>query len=67
MPSGPTRDLPPAVSGERRNLQTPERRLSYYAAGPASATYAPLLLIHSINAAGSASPIARTKPTRRAS
>jgi alpha-beta hydrolase superfamily lysophospholipase len=55
MPSGPTRDLPPAVSGERRNLQTPERRLSYYAAESASATNArPLLLIHSINAAGSA-------------
>ncbi|CAN5844913.1 alpha/beta fold hydrolase [soil metagenome] len=48
-------DLPPAVPGERRNLQMPGRRLSYYADGPTSAADArPLLLVHSINAAGSA-------------
>ncbi len=50
--------LPPAVTGERRDLAIGERRLSYYAAGPdragEPASAAPLLLIHSINAAGSA-------------
>jgi pimeloyl-ACP methyl ester carboxylesterase len=42
--------LPPAVSGERRDTEGRAGRLSYYVdgAGP------PLLLIHSINAAGSA-------------
>jgi pimeloyl-ACP methyl ester carboxylesterase len=44
--------LPPAVSGERREFDSFVGRLSYYAAGPSNA--APLLLIHSINAAGSA-------------
>lgn len=47
--------LPPAVSGQRRDLPTQEGRLSYYTAGPIAACDArPLLLIHSINAAGSA-------------
>lgn len=41
--------LPPAVSGERREAQRRAGRLSYYTAGTGS----PLLLIHSINAAGS--------------
>ena len=51
----PPPDLPPAVSGERHDLQTPGRRLSYYADRPAAAADArPLLLVHSINAAGSA-------------
>jgi pimeloyl-ACP methyl ester carboxylesterase len=51
----PSPDLPPAVSGERRDLQTPGRRLSYYVDGPAATSDArPLLLVHSINAAGSA-------------
>ena len=31
-------DLPPAVSGERHDLQTPGRRLSYYADRPAAAS-----------------------------
>ena len=49
------RDLPPAVSGERRDLPTAAGRLSYYTAAPGVAGAArPLLLIHSINAAGSA-------------
>jgi pimeloyl-ACP methyl ester carboxylesterase len=48
-------DLPPAVSGERRDLPTEAGRLSYYTAGPAAVDgMRPLLLIHSINAAGSA-------------
>lgn len=44
--------LPPAVPGERRDLAGRGGRLSYYVDGPERA--APLLLIHSINAAGSA-------------
>jgi len=40
------------VSGERRLLASPGGQLSYYVDGPEGA--APLLLIHSINAAGSA-------------
>lgn len=55
MMPGRRPDVPPAVSGERRSLQMGARRLSYYVAGPEGATDArPLLLIHSINAAGSA-------------
>ena len=47
--------LPPAVSGERRSLATPDGTLAYYVAGPSSGSaHPPLLLIHSINAAGSA-------------
>jgi pimeloyl-ACP methyl ester carboxylesterase len=42
--------LPPAVSGERRELTGNAGRLSYYVAGSG----APMLLIHSINAAASA-------------
>lgn len=42
--------LPPAVSGERREIETRAGRLSYYVAGAGS----PVFLIHSINAAGSA-------------
>lgn len=44
--------LLPAVSGERLDLASRAGRLSYYVDGPETA--APLLLIHSINAAGSA-------------
>lgn len=47
MPSFPK--LPPAVSGELRETVGRAGRLSYYVAGEGS----PLLLIHSINAAGS--------------
>ncbi|HSO05778.1 MAG TPA: alpha/beta hydrolase [Pelomicrobium sp.] len=49
--------LPAAVSGERHELDTPAGRLSYYTACPdvtATTLHAPLLLVHSINAAGSA-------------
>jgi pimeloyl-ACP methyl ester carboxylesterase len=45
-------NLPPAVLGERRNLRSKAGRLSYYCAGPDDAD--PLLLVHSVNAAGSA-------------
>jgi pimeloyl-ACP methyl ester carboxylesterase len=57
--------LPPAVSGERRTFTGRAGPLSTYVAG----TGAPLLLVHSINAAGSAyevSPIfERMKGSRR--
>jgi pimeloyl-ACP methyl ester carboxylesterase len=43
-------ELPPAVSGERRETDGNAGRLSYYVAGSGQ----PMLLIHSINAAGSA-------------
>lgn len=46
--------LPPAVSGSRRSTSVDGRQVSYYAdegAGAAEAT--PLLLVHSVNAAGS--------------
>jgi pimeloyl-ACP methyl ester carboxylesterase len=46
--------LPPAVSGERREIPTRVGPLSYYVAGPVGADVEPLLLIHSVNAAGSA-------------
>jgi pimeloyl-ACP methyl ester carboxylesterase len=42
--------LPPALAGERRELAGRAGRLSYYVAGSG----APLLLIHSVNAAASA-------------
>ncbi len=50
--------LPPALPGERREFDSPAGKLSYYVAAPAQsageAGLSPLLLIHSINAAGSA-------------
>lgn len=46
--------LPNAVSGDRRELSGRLRKLSYYVAGPVQSDAPPLLLIHSINAAGSA-------------
>ena len=48
--------LPPAVSGEHRTLEAGSAgRIGYYAAGPDDGGHAPpLLLLHSINAAGSA-------------
>jgi pimeloyl-ACP methyl ester carboxylesterase len=50
--------LPPAVSGQRHRLETPQGELAYYSAAPghpaAMTTKTPLLLVHSINAAGSA-------------
>ncbi len=45
-------ELPSAVPGDRRDLNSRAGRLSFYVDGPESG--APLLLIHSINAAGSA-------------
>ena len=60
-----TIDLTPALSGERRETHRRAGRLSYYVAGEG----APLLLIHSVNAAASAyemRPIhERMKATRR--
>lgn len=52
--SSPAPPLPEAVSGERRAFSGRLGVLSYYVAGPDGATAPPLLLIHSINAAGSA-------------
>ncbi len=47
--------LPPALSAERRDLASIAGRLSYYVAGPPrNRESIPLLLLHSINAAGSA-------------
>ncbi len=50
--------LPPALPGERREFASIAGRLSYYYAAPesggAAADALPLLLIHSVNAAGSA-------------
>ncbi len=46
--------LPPALDGERREFSGRAGQLSYYVAGPAVANgAAPLLLIHSLNAAAS--------------
>lgn len=51
--------LPPAVSGERKSLETGFGTLSFYVAGPDAAArqdpkQPPMLLVHCINAAGSA-------------
>jgi pimeloyl-ACP methyl ester carboxylesterase len=52
---GETEGLPAPVSGQRHEIGSPVGRLTYYAASPETAGNAPpLLLIHSINAAGSA-------------
>ncbi len=45
--------LPPAVAGQRCEIQSKAGRLSYYTAGE-DQTAEPLLMIHSVNAAGSA-------------
>ena len=53
MPGGA--ELPAPVSGQRHEIASPVGRLTYYSAAPeAESLYPPLLLIHSINAAGSA-------------
>jgi pimeloyl-ACP methyl ester carboxylesterase len=57
MPFDRNHGLPPAVTGERRDLQAGSHRFSYYVGGFGSGAgpgATPLLLIHSINAAGSA-------------
>jgi len=49
--------LPHALTGDRERLDSPSGPLSFYSAAPGrhmQATPAPLLLIHSVNAAGSA-------------
>lgn len=53
MPNDHAQTLPPAVTGERREINSGSGTLSYYTDGPDGDTE-PLLLIHSINAAGSA-------------
>ncbi len=53
MPDNQRQTLPPAVTGERRTIKSRAGLLSYYTAGPGEGAE-PLLLIHSINAAGSA-------------
>ena len=45
--------LPPALSGDRRELTSNAGPLSYYSSGPAAISE-PMLLIHSVNAAASA-------------
>jgi len=52
----PVCDLPAAVSGERRELHGRAGRLSYYVQEPTGtqSAMAPLLLVHSVNAAASA-------------
>lgn len=49
-----TPPLPPALPGERSEFNSIAGRLSYYADGPVNSAERPLLLIHSVNAAGSA-------------
>jgi len=49
--------LPPALPGERRELNSAAGRLSYYMQAPAGPPARPLLLIHSINAAASAAEV----------
>ena len=46
--------LPHAVTGERRAFSGRLGTVSYYVAGPSETNAPPLLLVHSINAAGSA-------------
>lgn len=56
-PTSPPPLLPPALSGQRHEIDSIAGRLSFYAAGPASGTAmdaTPLLLLHTINASGSA-------------
>ena len=48
-----TTALPAAVSGDRREFASRAGRLSYYVAGSG----APLLLVHSVNAAASAAEV----------
>jgi pimeloyl-ACP methyl ester carboxylesterase len=48
-------ELPSPVSGQRHEIASPAGRLTYYSAAPEmNDKFPPLLLIHSINAAGSA-------------
>ncbi len=50
--------LPPAIAAERFELDTAAGRISYYRAGPLKPSAAvPLLLVHSVNASGSAAEV----------
>lgn len=60
-PVAPTPELPPAVGGEGIDLDTPVGRVHIYRAGPAPGADSglpPLVLLHSINASGSAAEVA---------
>ena len=51
--------LPPALMAERLELDTSAGRVSYYRAGPLEpSALPPLLLVHSVNASGSAAEVA---------
>jgi pimeloyl-ACP methyl ester carboxylesterase len=50
--------LPPALPGERVDLQTSAGRVGVYRSGPATSSLPPLLLVHSVNAAASAAEVA---------
>lgn len=56
----PAPTLPLAVAAERIDIDSPAGPISYYHASPAQAAvmHRPLLLIHSVNAAGSAAEVA---------
>ncbi len=48
-------DAPPALAGRRRELDLPDAgRISWYEDAPSAAAARPLVLVHSVNAAGSA-------------
>lgn len=51
--------LPPALGAERLELDTVAGRISYYRSGPSiESVLPPLLLVHSVNASGSAAEVA---------
>jgi pimeloyl-ACP methyl ester carboxylesterase len=52
--ASPAPDLPPPLDGERILLEGSVGPISVYVAGPASRERAPMLLVHSVNAAASA-------------
>ncbi len=54
MPTTSNSTLPHALAGERHSFSGRLGVISYYVDGPAQSREAPLLLIHSVNAAGSA-------------
>ncbi len=56
--------LPPALSGDRRDLTSKAGPLSYYYSGPAAISE-PMLLIHSVNAAASAYEVRPVASARR--
>ena len=52
---GPAVHVPAALDGTRRSFQTLAGRVAYYAGGMSAGR--PLLLVHSVNAAGSAAEV----------